>query len=35
MNDTVNQVLQGLESGLVSAAEIEALNKAIDRKSVV
>lgn len=29
MNDTVNQVLQGLESGLVSAAEIEALNKAI------
>lgn len=29
MNDTVNQVLQGLESGLVSAAEIELLNKAI------
>ena len=29
MNDTVNQVLQGLESGLVSAAEIEALNKAL------
>lgn len=29
MNDTVNQVLQGLESGLVSATEIEALNKAI------
>lgn len=29
MNDTINQVLQGLESGLVSAAEIEALNKAI------
>ena len=29
MNDTINQVLQGLESGLVSATEIEALNKAI------
>ena len=29
MNDTVNQVLQGLESGLVTAAEIESLNKAI------
>lgn len=29
MNDTINSVLQGLESGLVSAAEIEALNKAI------
>jgi hypothetical protein len=29
MNDTINQVLQGLDQGLVSAAEIEALNKAI------
>jgi hypothetical protein len=29
MNDTINQVLQGLESGLVTAAEVEALNKAI------
>lgn len=29
MNDTINQVLQGLDQGLVSATEIEALNKAI------
>lgn len=29
MNDTIEQVLQGLDQGLVSAAEIEALNKAI------
>lgn len=29
MNETVNQVLQGLDQGLVSAEEIEALNKAI------
>jgi hypothetical protein len=29
MNDSVNQILQGLEQGLVSATEIEALNKAL------
>ena len=29
MNDTINQVLQGLDQGLVSADELEALNKAI------
>src|ERR1700677_1909910 len=29
MNDAVNQVLQGLDQGLVSAADVEALNKAI------
>ncbi len=29
MNDTVNQVLQGLDQGIVSAADVEALNKAI------
>lgn len=29
MNDSVNQVLQGLDQGLVSATDIEALNKAI------
>jgi hypothetical protein len=29
MNDALNQVLQGLDQGLVSAQDIEALNKAI------
>jgi hypothetical protein len=29
MNDTITQVLQGLEQGLVSPAELETLNKAI------
>ena len=29
MNDALNQVLQGLDQGLVSASDIEALNKAI------
>ncbi len=29
MNDSVNQLLQGLEQGLVSAQDVEALNKAI------
>jgi hypothetical protein len=29
MNDMVNQLLQGVDQGLVSAADIEALNKAI------
>ena len=29
MNDAVNQILAGIEQGVVSAAEIEALNKAI------
>jgi hypothetical protein len=29
MNDSVNQLLQGLEQGLVSASDVEALNKAI------
>jgi hypothetical protein len=29
MNDAINQVLQGLDQGLVSAGDIEALNKAI------
>lgn len=29
MNDTINQVLQGLNQGLVSVEEVEALNKAI------
>jgi hypothetical protein len=29
MNDALNQVLQGLDQGLVSAADIESLNKAI------
>lgn len=28
-NDAVNQILQGLDQGLVSAADVEALNKAI------
>jgi hypothetical protein len=29
MNDAINQVLQGMDQGLISAADIEALNKAI------
>jgi hypothetical protein len=29
MNDAINQVLQGVDQGLISAADIEALNKAI------
>jgi hypothetical protein len=29
MNDAVNQILQGLDQGIVSAADIESLNKAI------
>jgi len=29
MNDAVNQILQGLDQGLVSQADVEALNKAI------
>src|ERR1019366_4084300 len=29
MNDAINQVVQGLDQGLVSAGDIEALNKAI------
>jgi hypothetical protein len=29
MNETIKQVLQGLDQGLVSATEVEALNKAI------
>jgi hypothetical protein len=29
MNDAVNQILQGLDQGLVSASDIESLNKAI------
>jgi hypothetical protein len=29
MNDAINQVLQGLDQGLVSASDIESLNKAI------
>ena len=29
MTDTVNQILQGMDQGLVSQSDIEALNKAI------
>jgi hypothetical protein len=29
MNDAINQVLQGVDQGLISASDIEALNKAI------